>query len=137
MTGLVRPAVGLAQEVGQAAHVGRHLSGIAGQPRRLLDHARHGRRVERPLLGASGEGRDEAGVECVRLGCPVHPVVEVGLHLEQLEEVGVEFAQHVVEEPVAHQRDLHVERDGLRLERDRADESEGLAQRLDADPAGP
>ena len=60
--------------------------------------------------------------ESVAVG-PVNVFGEIDRHFEQLAEIGIERAEQVIEHTVADQDDLDVERDRLRFERDRTDQS--------------
>lgn len=65
-----------------------------------------------------------------------HILLEIDLNLEQLVEIGIQPAQHVVKRTVANQDDLDVERDWLRLQRYGADQAHHLAEGLDLDMLG-
>ena len=58
---------------------------------------------------------------------------EIGLDLEQLGEVGIEFAQAIEQPGLAEQHDLQVERDGLRLDRHGLAAIQNLGEVLDLD----
>jgi len=59
----------------------------------------------------------------------VQLLLEIGRHLEQLAEFGVEVVEQVVQQPIPEQDHLHVERDSLRLQRDGADRELGFGIR--------
>ena len=70
------------------------VAGVSGDTGQLeagavLDHPRDRPRVERADLLPARERRDQPGVRGVALGRPRHLLLEVGLHLEELREVGV------------------------------------------------
>jgi hypothetical protein len=67
------------------------------------------------------------------LGGAVHRGGKVGLDLEKFLEILIVGVQQVIEQRVADEHDLDVERDRLRFQRYRADEAELGAQLLDAD----
>ncbi len=69
------------------------------------------------------------------LRAPRQAVGEIGLDLEELPEVGVVFVQQVVEQTIAEQHDLDLERQRFRLDRDRRSLTEVIGQRIDADLA--
>ena len=62
-------------------------------------------------------------------------VLEIGENLEVLAHLGIERSQDVVENAVAEQDDLDIERDRIGLDRDRAGQAEKMADVLDPDLA--
>ena len=89
--GLPRPVIGLAQQIGQAAHVGRQLLRVARPAARaVLDHPRHGGRGRTaqalaPRHASRSAGRRARSFSALR----VDLVLEVGRDLEQLAEIRV------------------------------------------------
>ena len=114
---LARPVVGLAHEVGNAADLDRQLLAIVGQARAFVDDARHAGRIERLQPVLLDDRGDQARVGVVVLARARDGVVEVGLHLEEAGEVRIVRGQQVVELAIAEQDHLHVERNGLGVER--------------------
>ena len=130
------PVVGLAQQIDNRLHAGREFLRVAGDPGAFLDHPRHGVLIERPVFFLSGHGGDVARIELAVLGIAVHLFVEIRRHFEQLGKIPVILVEHVVEHPVADEDDFHIQRDRLRLERHRADETQRFPERLDTQLLG-
>jgi hypothetical protein len=72
------PVVGLAQQVGDAAHVGRQSLGIPGQARDVLDDPPDRGATEMTQHLLRGDGADQARVEQVVLRGALDPVLESG-----------------------------------------------------------
>jgi len=134
--GVTGEKIRLAQHVGHSPHVCRHLLGIAGHLRGMVDrfHDRFPR--ERLQAFAAADRRDQPRVEHRGLVGPLQFVFEIGGDLEQLREFRIVGREQVVEMPLPDQQHLNVERYGLRFQRDRGDEAERLRERLDRDLAG-
>ena len=90
--------VGLLQKIDDFAQSGGQPVGIAGEPRRPLDDARHRAAVERTELLAAYHAGDEARVKQSRFRRALDAVIEIGGDLEQLLEILVNRAQQVVEQ---------------------------------------
>src|SRR5581483_10738909 len=89
--------------------------------------------IERLELLVARDRRYEPCVQSIVFGRASDVVFEIGGDLEEGVEIGVERLEQVEEQPIAEQDDLHVERNRLGLERDRAREAERLPERLDPD----
>jgi hypothetical protein len=124
--------VGLAQQVGDRAQVDRQSVGVAREARRVLDHPRHRAAIERPQAGLVRQPGDQRRVGGVGRGAARHRRLEVGHHLEQVVELGIDRGEQVVDVAITEQHDLDVERDRRRLERHGRDHAQRLAQALDA-----
>ena len=135
MAGLARPVIGLLQQIGHASHVGGQPLRIADQPRAVLDHPRHGAAVEGQQFFLARQRGDQTGIEQMGVGIALNAVFEIRRHLEQLVEIRVVLLQQVIEQAVAEQHDLDIQRHRLRLQRDGADQAVHLAQRFDANLA--
>ena len=72
-------------------------------------------------------------VELLALARPLDLLLEVGGHLEELGELGVELGEHVVEVALAEEHHLGLQGDRLRLERRGRGQAERLPDRLDPD----
>ena len=72
-------------------------------------------------------------MEGLALGRAVDLILEVGQYLEVFVDFGIERHQQVVEQPAAEQHDLHIERDRVRLKRNRAGQPEKATDILDLD----
>ncbi len=105
--------------------------GIAGEARGVVDDARHRRGGQRAQGIAPTESGDQARVLRRAFWRPVDLAFEVGVDLEQRKEIRVEFRQQVIDDPLADQDHLDVERDRLGFELHRAAESDQLGQRFD------
>ena len=89
--------------------------------------------VQRPQAVALGNRAGKAGEDRLGLRRPGELVLEVDQHLEMLGEFRVVGEQQEIEQPVADEHDLHLERDGIGFERDGAREAEEAADVLDGD----
>lgn len=87
------------------------------------------------LLPPRGCG-EKAGVEFEALRRAVDAVVELGGHFEQLWEIRIDLRKNIVEIRRTDEHYLDVERNGLRLERDRAGEAQEVFERNRADLLG-
>ncbi len=79
----------------------RQLLGIRREPGTVLDHAGHRIPVEMAQAVAAHDTGDNPGEQQLALWVPIYVVAEIGTHLEQLRELGVEMMQHVVDHPIA------------------------------------
>ncbi len=122
--------VGLAQQVDQRARVRGHALAVAGEARGVLDDPGDPGAIERADLDAPRQGRDQPRIQGLVVRVTLDIVLEVGLDLEQLQELRVVGRQQVVQQPVAEQHDLDVERHGLGIERNRAHQRVDALQRL-------
>ena len=102
----------------------------SGQRGRL---GRHRRAIERGELALARHRRDEPSEQHVVLGRTVEALLEVCRHLEQLAELRIVGVKQVINQAVAKEYHLHLERDRLRRKRYRADEAVHLAEGFDAD----
>ena len=121
---------GLADEVGEGAHVGGETALVLDHARGVLDQARDGVAVEAEqatLLALGSNQRSEA--EDVVAGA-LEIDLEIRLDAEQLTEVRVEADEVAVEGGVADDHDLHVQWDRLRPQRAGGDQSERFSQVL-------
>ena len=132
---LPAPVVGLAQQVGHAAHVGGQALAVAGQASAVVDHPAHRTAVQRQQLVAAGQRGQQARIQQVVLRVALDAVFKVRRHLEQLAKLGVVVLQQVVQKAVTKQNDLDVQRYRLRLQRHGADQAHQLAHGLDANLA--
>ncbi len=128
--------VGLAQQVAQWLRLGGEALRIARQAGGVLDGARHRRGRQRPQPAALRHRRDQACVGGGVLRVALDLALHVGVDLEELRKIRVVLAQQVIDEALADQHHLEVQRHRLGLELHRAGETDDVGQRLDADPAG-
>jgi len=82
---------------------------------------------------ASRQSRDHARMRYFRRGRAIDVILKVGEHLEMLGDIGIEGRQEVIQQPVAEQDHLHIERDRIGFERDRAREPYETTQLFDPD----
>ena len=99
----------------------------------MLQDALDGRARDRPQVVRARQSRDVTREQMLLLGRAVECVAEVRLDLEELAELGIVRLQQVVQDALAEQHHLDVERDRFGLERRGADQTEGLTRRLDHD----
>ena len=92
--------------------------------------------IQRAQVFLARQRRDEAGVQLVGLRRALQRHIEIRSHFEQFGKLRVEFVQHVVEQAVAEQHHLDIERDRFRLQRYRAHQAEQLRQRFDSNRSG-
>ena len=123
----------LAQQVRERAQASRDLAGVSGEPRGMLDAAGDPAAIDRQQVLVARYGGDEAREQLLVLGAAVEAVLEIGNHLEQIPEVRIVGVQQVVDEAVAEQDDLDVERDRLGRKRYGAYEAVHFADGFDAD----
>ena len=130
------PVVRLVKEIVDGPQAKSEPLGVGGDPGRVLDDPRGGVPRERPQPLAAGRVRDHLAVARGVAVISRQLIVEVRGHLEELGEVRVGTAQQIVDGGIAQQHHLHVERDGLRLQRDGVGEAQGLRQPMYADLVG-
>ena len=85
---------------------------------------------------ATGQRGDQARILNRTFGRPVEFAFEIGIDLEQRQEIRVEFRQQVIDDPLADQDHLEVERDRFRFELHRAAQADQFGQRFDPYLAG-
>ena len=102
----------------------------------MLDDARDAAGVKRAQFFAPRKGCQESSVLLNRWARPIHDVVEVRRHLEQLLELVVQLAEQVVDRPITDEHDLDVEGNRFRIQRNRTDQAERLTKGFDVDFAG-
>ena len=118
--GLTGPKIGLGKHVIELVDDKRQLVGMIGQPGRVLDHQRGAGAIDRLKAMPPRQRRDHARVRGFRRRRPIDIILEIGEHLEMLGDIRVEGRQQVVQQPIAEQDHLHIERDRIGFERDGA-----------------
>jgi hypothetical protein len=117
--------------------VGGELLRVSDKAAASLNHPGHCCAIEGTQVLAARDSGDQAGIELIVFVRPGHLIVEIGLHLKQLAEVWVVLVEQVVQEALTDQDDLHVQRNRLGFQGYRADQAQGLTERLDAHLLGP
>ena len=113
--GLAGPKIGFGQHVVELVDDQRQLVRVIGKPRRVLDQQRGTGAIDRLEIVPPRQRGDQARMCGLAGRRAVDIVLEVGEHLEVLGKIGIEGSQQVVQQPIAEQHHLDVERD-----RDRA-----------------
>ena len=108
---------------------------MVGKPRRMFEHEGDAVAVDRLQPVAPDDRRHQPRMDRLALRRAVDIVLEIGQHLEMLADIRIEGGQEVIEQPVAEQDHLDVERDGVGLERDRAGQADEAPDILDPDLA--
>ena len=118
--GFTREMIGLAQQIGQRAGANADLLGIARHAGCFIDDARRAAALQLFQAIAMRDARQQLhqlqAIGIVAFGARG----EIGLHLEELREIGIEIAQAPEEPRLAEQHDLQIERNGLRLDASRS-----------------
>ena len=129
---LPRPIAGLPQHVEDIVNPRGQPLPVIGEPRRPLDDARHSTSLQRTQAFLPLHLSDQPGELLLVFRRPGDAGVKFRLHLEQLAELGIAAGQQIVDLRIAQQHDLHVKRDWLRLQGDRAGISHELRRCLDS-----
>ncbi len=125
---LFRPVLRFPQQVAQFALSRGEFALVRRQAAGALYDGCHAATVKGLQPSVGGECGDHAGIKRLVGRVPVQRVLEVRLHLEQLEKLRVVFTQQVIKQAFTQQHHLHVQRNGLRLQAYRAHQAIGLLQ---------
>ena len=122
--------VGLLDYVADLGELGAQLLLVRREPAAVLDDGSNTHEIKMLEAFLVAEGAHELGVLLDILLVPVHGGVELGLHLEDLLELGVQLVQHVVDLGVSDEDYLGVEGYGLGPQAPRGHEPHPLGQLL-------
>ena len=111
----------------------RQLARMVGQARGVFDDPSERFAIERPEGVAFGDRGRQTAENRLVLRRSGKIVLEVDENLEVLAEFGVQRAKQEIKQAIAEQHDLHLQRNGIGLERNRAGEAEEAADVFDHD----
>ena len=114
----------LDQDLPQLFDDQRKLAGMVGQARRMFEHEGHCIAIQGVQSVALREGRQQPREDRLVLGRSREIVFEIGKNLEMLRQFGIEGGEQKIQQAIAEQDDLHLERDRIGLQRHGAGQAE-------------
>ena len=115
---LASPMICLTQNVPEHPVVGGQFALVRRQPTGMLNQPGYRASLQRAHVQGPGHGCNHSGIDFVAFIVTVQIVLEIRLHLEQVQEVRVVMGQQVIQHPVAKQHHLDRHRNRLRLQTD-------------------
>ena len=135
--GFTGAKIRLYQDLPQLFDDQRKLAGMFSGARRMFEHHGHRVSIQRVQTFALRQGREQPCEDCLVLGRSRQIVFEIGKNLEMLRQFGIEGSEQEIQQAIAEQNDLQLERNRIGLQRHRAGEAEKSANILDRDLAAP
>ena len=128
--GFAGAKIRLDQDLPQLFDDQRELAGMIGRARRMFEHEGDGFAIQGVQSFALREGRQQPRENRLVLGRSREIVFEIGKNLEMLRQFGIERGEQKVQQAIAEQDDLHLERNRIGLQRHRAGQAEKSRQYL-------
>src|SRR5690606_25903612 len=131
--GHLRVVISLTEQVRDRRDLHGESTRIACDPCGMLDGEGDRGSIEWFERSVSGQRSEEPRVQRKRLWRAIDALGEIGDDAEQRPDVLIVSRQEVIEQAWPDEADPYVERYGIRLEGERADQAQHLSERLDPD----